>query len=706
METNTTLAEGRGQGSDIRGEEVKRAMGRRSRARDILPTILADAQRAITRSEKNDVGKSLLILALENPNTSLWNVNPVKTVRKIDPATGKVALYEQADTFGDDIFKMRVNGQTYAIKLDLQLASSMKNLGAANLNAALRFTGGINRWLSSVNTALNPEFLITNFMRDFEQALIQIHGERGSEMANAVAKDVLGLGPAMGALSETSGEGVIRSGLEAISDSKTAEWSEWFRKYRESGGKISYFRQESIPEQRRRIEKLLKLGENTTEASVRRGLNSVWELVENLNGAVENAVRVATYKNALTAIDPKTGKPYTQTDAAHMARDLTVNFNRRGEYGVAMNSLYLFYNASIQGLYRFGVAYKNKKVRSTINKAMAFQAGLTILNYMLAGDDEDGENRYEKIPDYEKSRNLIIMTPGGEPIKIPLPYVINAFLAIPENVVAVAFGREPGKASANVVHAVLESTVPIYDRDWLNMVAPTVLDPFIDIADNKNFFGGQIMPQNDFEDYVRPESDKYWKSVNPFFLTMAKGMNQATGGSDTTSGLVDISPEALEYMFDHFTGAAGAFINRSITTAANPADAFAENKVPFLRKMYGANTRFYASDQYQAATERVEAYTQALSRIDRQQYGPYSDFRSARNEFIDDNEKIASLAPLHEATEKRLRRAYKMRRQTMEGDLPDKEKEKRLDEIEARIDQHRAEFNLQYNKTFFSTGIG
>ncbi|EKC0363844.1 hypothetical protein OOS00_005487, partial [Escherichia coli] len=65
-------------------------------------------------------------------------------------------------------------------------------------------------------------------------------------------------------------------------------------------------------------------------------------LVEDANGAVENALRLSAYKHARDA-------GLSRQQAASLAKNMTVNFNRRGEQGALMNSLYMFANASIQG---------------------------------------------------------------------------------------------------------------------------------------------------------------------------------------------------------------------------------------------------------------------------------------------------------------------------------------------------------------------
>ena len=68
---------------------------------------------------------------------------------------------------------------------------------------------------------------------------------------------------------------------------------------------------------------------------------SLLKLLEDYNTVVENAIRVATFK----ALAPKIGFQ----KAAFAARNVTVDFAKGGEYKNAMNSAYLFYNASLQG---------------------------------------------------------------------------------------------------------------------------------------------------------------------------------------------------------------------------------------------------------------------------------------------------------------------------------------------------------------------
>ncbi|EEQ1805143.1 hypothetical protein GUF12_005469, partial [Escherichia coli] len=145
---------------------------------------------------------------------------------------------------------------------------------------------------------------------------------------------------------------------------------------------------------------------------------SFLNLVEDANGAVENALRLSAYKHARDA-------GLSRQQAASLAKNMTVNFNRRGEQGALMNSLYMFANASIQGTANLvrtlghlngdgplleRLRWKNLNVPQKIALA-AVGAGYLLgsLNRSVAGEDDDGVNWYDKVPSHVKERNLVIM---------------------------------------------------------------------------------------------------------------------------------------------------------------------------------------------------------------------------------------------------------------------------------------------------------
>jgi len=75
---------------------------------------------------------------------------------------------------------------------------------------------------------------------------------------------------------------------------------------------------------------------------------------------------------------------------------------------------------------------------------------------------------------------------------------------------------------------------------------------------------------------------------------VTENVNKATGGSEFESGLLDFSPDIIDYWLNYLTGGAGMFVNRTIdfTTQTIPtalSEGFEDEFVrqtPFLRKVF------------------------------------------------------------------------------------------------------------------------
>ena len=180
------------------------------------------------------------------------------------------------------------------------------------------------------------------------------------------------------------------------------------------------------------------------------------DVVEGVNDAFENAIRLSSYIAARE-------NGVSRAKAAQFAKNITVNFNKHGEYGQVANQIFLFFfNASVQGTARLGrslVTLKPPKAPDgssrewyqRINTAQKMAAGLTVFSAMLAqvgralsDEDEDGTLYWDKIPDYVKERNMIIMVDGKNYIKVPLPYGYNMFANLGTGMVDLRLVRRHG----------------------------------------------------------------------------------------------------------------------------------------------------------------------------------------------------------------------------------------------------------------------
>ena len=252
------------------------------------------------------------------------------------------------------------------------------------------------------------------------------------------------------------------------------------------------------------------------------------EVVEGYNDAFENSIRLSAYIAAR-----KNG--VSREKAAQMAKNITVNFNKSGEYGQLLNSVYLFFNASVQGSFRLGKSLLTMKpptypdgtqraFKDRFNNAQKMAGALTVFSGMAAmlalamsDEDEDGELYYNKIPDYIKERNLIFMRPNGKDyFKIPLPYGFSMFANLGTAAVEVGAGhKEIDTAMMQMVSSFMNS---LSDLVWPvkgfftkagKSAVPTVFKPLVDVMTNETYFGGPVYTENLPYGLQRPESSVF-----------------------------------------------------------------------------------------------------------------------------------------------------------------------------------------------------
>ena len=346
-----------GKGFQITGKESFMVKGRRDRAASPSTQAIVDANMSLIRRRKNEVGNAFLSMVTDHPNPELWQVftdespdTERSTVRVTDPETGEKRweVREQPVQMrrDDRYFKTKRAGRTYYIKVkDQRLLNAMRNVGPEKLGWLTRTAGAATRIMSSLMTSLNPEFLVTNFERDIQTALLNIGAEqtrddgriKGQRILVDTARDVR-------VAMRAAWRGLNRS--KASKKAETREWDRWFQEFIEDGAKTGYFDMKDIDAQAKEISSMVRRADGSTLSHMLKARKKTADFVENINGAVENAVRLSAYVNSRR-------NGLTRRQAASLAKNLTVNFNRRGEIGTGLNATYMFANASIQGTMNF-----------------------------------------------------------------------------------------------------------------------------------------------------------------------------------------------------------------------------------------------------------------------------------------------------------------------------------------------------------------
>lgn len=647
-----------GGGINVRGKESRAAYGRRSQADSPLAYTILQAEEAIVRGETNRTAQRFINLAKANPDEGFWEVNKVSGRRQMNPETGLVEEYLVHQLTAEDkdwTVSAKFEGKEVRVTMNRsnptarRVADSMRNLTQHQLDWVTEHLGKLNRFLSRVNTSYNPEFVISNALRDIQTAAVNLTGIERDGLVKGTLKDYP-------AALKAATKGAFRKG--------EGEWKRWYDEFVNEGGRVYFNQVEDIGLIKKRIEREAQLagadkpGTKKAQAALhaKRLFFAAGDLIENMNLGVENAVRLAAYKNARE-------QGMTKEAAASLAKNLTVNFNRRGTMGPAMNAAYLFYNASVQGTVRLVTAMRSKKARRLLYGVMVTGAAVEMLNAMASGYDDDEESYYDKIPHYEKERNLIVMMPGTKQyVKIPLPYGYNVFWEAGRTTAEIARrGGEAWKESAfNLFLTAANSFNPVGGADSLiNLVAPTVMDPIVDLEMNEDFTGAPIMPEQNPFDSPEPDHNRYFSSVEPHWREIAHGLNKLSGGDDVVPGSISVSPETLEYLFGYTVGGAGRFVERIGSLPARIADPDHETSVndfPFARKMVGQTSPWLDKGLYY---DRVGQIDQAVDFT--KDYLEREQFDEAAG-FAERNAQILGMEPVMKAAQKEMRVIRKARR--------------------------------------------
>jgi hypothetical protein len=702
-------------GFSVRGREDKQAIGRKSRASDIIAHAVIQNSQAVIRAAKNRVNNSLIQLVKENPKQAEEfgiKILKKKPTKAIINKNGVIqTIVDQNYAQRPDILIVKAmpgvapeykGGEQVVLEVSneaLQKALITKKVaGSETAEKILRVTQWVNRWMAAMNTGLNPEFMLVNFPRDLQTAIVNIEQYNTPGLKKKMSKDVFRA--ARGAWN------VIRN-----PDAK-GFWEDAFREFKQQGGMTSGISGvQGIEESIRQIGDMInnpKKGGYSQRAY--QAAKATVGILEDANSAVENAIRLSVYKNLVES-------GFTKERAAQAAKNLTVNFDKRGELGPIFNSLYLFFNASVQGTLSMGMAAaRSKKVQKMIGGIVVLGLVQDLLNTLLSPEDEDGKNVYDKIPDYKLRTNFIIMDPFGITdrgyLSIPLPYGYNAFHNFGRSLSRRLRGEYSTiEATNNIMGTFVDAFNPVGGTEnFFNAVSPTVLDPFVSVfALNEDFTGRKIYP-DPFPGSV-PKADSYthWDGVSPYFKTLTQFLNSATGGSEYVPGMIDFSPEVMEYFFNYALGGAGAFVLRTLETPVNviiPAftgdlDEIDLNDVPVFRKLGGTVTDRAITEGYITNANYLLSRGKELDAAIKS--GDATRIKDTREKY---REELKVYPRVKSLVNRRNKIASDLKKLRNNPRVPENQKRIRVDQMQKQIVDITAEVNKIYENIADKKGIG
>jgi site-specific DNA-cytosine methylase len=659
---------GNGGGLGSRGSFSKRAFGSTKNVANILQNIVLQHKRAIDRAERIRVGKSLMGLVLTNPNPNFWipvNPNAIKSVKKfkqevqslgisedqaenmlqepkspsIDKETGLVKYaVNPAMRSMDNVFPVRINGQDWFIIFNpsderaMRMVKSLRNLDVEKLGIFLGTAGMITRWISAINTQYNPIFGAFNFGRDVGTGLLQLSTTELAGQQGKVMKSVM---PALAAIfKEQRGWSKSKDVLEK-GELTPQEWRDLYHRYKMAGGKTGI--SSNFTQQKTRIEKLekgwgmkglLSLRATTDEISlidkklaemdrgkIMAGAHWLFDYLSDYNEAMENAVRLATFKVAVLDNNMSDDK------AASLAKNVTVNFDKKGAVVPKLQAWFSFINPGIRG----AVLVKNVLTGPKGKAIIAGGIGLGIMQALVlfaAGFDDDDP------PEFVKSKAFVIPTGGGKYFVMYPPYP-PGFSMLPGigRMLTEAFLIKSKMMKSNesasdkifdILPMMLDSVNPLGIGSTWQQLTPTPLDPLVNVKVNEDAFGRPIA-KKDRPGEETPGYERSRDSASAISKGIAYFLNWASSppGTEHTKGKISPTADQLDYLAEQYFG--GVF--REMVKAGESIGAAVKGeeqpmyRVPVAGKFFGeTKTPAATSSRFYDNIERMNTFEHEIKK--------------------------------------------------------------------------------------------
>ena len=564
-----------------------------------------------------------------------------------DVAGLKMVRREISTKFQNDpyVFVYRKNGAPHLIQFKkndkgARMASSLKNLRYEALPRILQYVNRMTRFMARMFTSMNPAFIFPNFIRDYGTAAIHLSEDDKKNMVGKtlngkrLAKFTKAIFKAEQALSKGEGLGFegtldIQSAQELL---REGDHVKMYQFAKAAGAKIGMFRHKSIPEL---IDDLRKNKAKSKKGAMAR-LRSVGQTIESINTAIENSIRQSAFWSAI-----ETGRSVSQ--AASISRNVTVDFNQKGNLTQAFGSLFVFFGASTNSAHRFARTLHKRGVVGSgalIGGIVAASFAVALFNRLIDDDEDEEMPDYDTITSFKRDTNLLLPLPGNIPgledktgrdtgyFGIPLPLGYNVFWALGQTsadfFAKYVMGRG-GSGAMDFMTRNLDATMnafnPIGGATLATALMPTAGKPIVEMYANKNFMGSEIRKSDVPYETPKPAHMMDQKRTQEHWTDFSRFVNKVMGGDDQIKGTVGglfggnplLSSEDSDYQFDlsgsemehlalGYLGGPGQIINMFFGDGLYPMFDNKEYNLE-INKMPVVN-RFIRTSTYGSATRR------------------------------------------------------------------------------------------------------
>lgn len=602
---------------------IKTVVGRKSKADDPIATIANMAESGIMQGNRNLMKQKFLTM-VQNHKTDLVSVSEMWV--RLDEASGEwIAVFpdipsnanpEQVESIVESFNKrmeelsnekgsnvrrsrdaigipykilpkdlkehqviVKRAGKEYVLTINGNPRAAQALNGLTNpdntkgwFGTVERYAGWLNRNLAANFTTRNPNFMVSNFLRDALYSNTTVWVKESPVYAWKFNKNFAMVNP-INMYRLVKG---YENGTLDMSDPLNKAYHDFVMR----GGETGYTNLRDVEAKKKAIQKELQYSKQ--KVSIGKALKILGEWMDLFNKSVENCARFAAF---LTSREM--GR--SMDKSIYDAKEISVNFNKKGAGSKFLNtegqtkignasaftsglsrSMYVFWNAGVQGMYNFGRLAKDNP-KKFLGLASSFYLLGTIMPMLAAafGDDEDDD--YYDLPEYVRRNNICFRNGGGNWITIPMPIELRAIYGLGEMSSGIVSGKEKytDKKMAMKIAEQMSQVLPLDMMEGgggFSAFVPSSVKPLIEAGDNKDWTGLPLYKDNDFNKGM-PEWTKAFKSVDPAILAMTKYANELTGGDKYTTGTVNLNPAIIEHILDGYFGGIEATRSQMVKSA-------------------------------------------------------------------------------------------------------------------------------------------
>ena len=614
---------------------LKAVEGHENVARDPLPQLLQDVYGSIMSQEQNRWRNTLLNMLRKYPMPDLYHIQteyftPIRNkkgniieyvpyvkivndklifvptdeelkaktaIRKrrgldLDIEINKRQSSEHAVTFLE-------NGDYVTVYFtDPRIAQSINNLNVAKsygwfLDSIMKWGGRINRRMAKLMTTYSPEFVISNIVRDYQEASANLMIKEGLKYTRTFESYYFN--PELGA--------AIRRRLNGKKgDTEIDKYVDEFFKY---GGETAYNMLPGYEQKRKELYKEIKKANKEGNKAILVGSKVVdWasENIDMLTKQIELRARIATYitsrKHAKRAI----------SRSIWDAKEVTVNFDKRGSWAKCFGFYQLFWNAGRQSNRMQIQMIKTHPIKWAIVKSVNTAIGFaeTVLPWLLLGDDDRDKyvEKYFSITPYTRYSNYCFLV-NDELVAIPVPPAFTPSRTLGVCMAEMVLrggdpGFDPTALVIDVANAGASEWLPDFvvdpifdianDKDFaVSTVLPQQIRPFAEIYDNRNFFGSPIY--NDNINEFKPAYQRIYNGTGPTYVNIAQFLNNWSGGDEVKKGEINLNPAMLEHLVESYASGLGKFCEKFVTTSRGKAES--SKDIPVLGRFWRGDIKYY-----------------------------------------------------------------------------------------------------------------